>query len=105
MPEERADVDPDRLCPPVAVPEQRAPASAAEIHDAIARSRREELAQHVVADLRSQQRRRHALVAGVGVQRLVQVLRPLLEGLVRPQVEKVPGRPAVLFAARLASQR
>ena len=66
---------------------------------------REELAQHVVADLRSEQRRRHALVARVGVQRLVQVFRPLLEGLVRPQVEKVRRRPAVLLAARLAGQR
>ena len=91
---------PTAVRPPVAVPQQRAAAAAAEIDDAIAGARREELAQHVVADLRAEQRRRHALVPRVGVQRLVQVLRLLLERLVRPQVEEVLRRPAVLPAAR-----
>ena len=46
-------------------------------------------AQHVVADPRSEQRRRHPLVPRVHVQRLVQVLGLLGERLARAEVEEV----------------
>jgi hypothetical protein len=55
--EKRADVDPDGLRAPVTVPQQRAPAPAAEIDHEVAGGRRQERAQHVVADLRAQERR------------------------------------------------
>ena len=87
--EERADVDADRRRAPVAVPQQRPAAAAAEIDDEVVRLRREERAQHVVADLRSEQRRRDPLVARVGVQRLVQVLGLLGELDRGPQIEVV----------------
>ena len=72
--EERADVDADRPRSPVTVPQQRASAAAAEIDDEVVRLGRQERAQHVVADPRAQERRRHRLVPRVGVQRFVEVL-------------------------------
>jgi hypothetical protein len=85
--EERRDIDPDRLRPPVPVPQERASAAAPQVHDEIVRARGQEVAEHVVADLRTEQRRRDPLVARVGVQRLVQVLRLLVEPRDGAQVE------------------
>ena len=101
---ERADVDADRLRSPVAVPQQRAAAAAAQIDDQVVRFRREEPPQHVVADLRTEQRRRHALVARVDVQRLVQVFR--LFGVLDAwsEVEEVPRRAVVRASASAADE-
>ena len=55
--EERADVDADSRRAPILVPEERAPAAASEIDDTIAGPWREEVAEHVVANLRSEKRR------------------------------------------------
>ncbi len=96
---ERADVDADRVRAQVAVPQQRAAAAAAEIDHAIAGAGPEEFAQHVVADLRSEQRRRDALVARVRVERFVQILRLLRELIGGPQVEVLPGRRPIPAAA------
>ena len=71
----RTDVDADRRRSPVAVPQQRPAAAAAQIDDEIVRLGSEKCPQHVVADFRSEQRRRQAFVPGVGMQRLVQILR------------------------------
>ena len=101
--EERADVDADGRGAPVAVPEQRAAAAAAEIDDEVVRLGREERAQHVVADFRAEQRRRHAFVTRVGVQRLVQILRLLGELDARTQIEIVARRAVVRAAAAPAA--
>ena len=72
------------------------------------RSRRrggQECPQHVVADPRSQQRRRRPLVTGVGVQRLVQVLRLLVERIARPEIEKVRRCVRICAAASRADER
>ena len=60
-----------------------------EIDDQVGRSRREKRAQHVVADSRSEQRRRDRLVPRVGVERLVQVLGLLGIFDARPEIEVV----------------
>ena len=91
----------------VGVPDERAAAAAAEVDDDVAGPGREERPQHVVADLRAQQRRRHVLVARVGVQRLVEVLRLLGETHAGVQVEvlRVRGEPAVAGAAGEVGRR
>ena len=102
--EKRADVDADRLGAEVAVPDERAPAAAAEVDDQVAGPGPQKLPQHVVADLRSEKRRRNALVARVGVQGFVEVFRLLREGVSRAQVQILIARGLVEAAAALARQ-
>ncbi len=68
---------PKMSAPSRGVPRHRPSAAAAEIESAIAGAGREKPPEHVVADLRSEERRRDRLVAGVGVERLVEVSRSL----------------------------
>ncbi len=102
--EERTDVDADGLGAEVAVPHERPPAAAAEIDDEIARRELQELAQHVVADLRSEERRRDSLVARVGMQRFVEILRLLGELVRGPQIQILVLRRAIR-AARMTGRR
>ena len=88
-----------------AVPHQRPAAAAAEIDDEIAGRRPQELAQHVVADLRPEERRRDPLVARVDVQRFVEVLGPLGELVGRMHVEELTPRRGEDTAAAVAGER
>jgi hypothetical protein len=103
--EEGRDVDAHGARAPVAVPQQRAAAAAAEIGHEIGRARREERAQHVVADPGPEERGRDALVSRVGMQRFVEILGLLLERLARAEVEKVLRRSVVPRPARGAHER
>jgi hypothetical protein len=69
------------------VPRERASAAASKIEHTVRRPGAKESPQHVVPDFRTQQRRRHRFVTGIGVQRLVEVFRLLGVGLLRPQVQ------------------
>jgi hypothetical protein len=85
--------------------QQRASAAAAQVHDAIGRGRAQKRPQHVVPDLRAEQRRRHALVPGVGVQRFVEVPGLLGERLARPEIQKRVALLRIRAAAARADQR
>ena len=85
--EVRRDVDAHDRRAALVIPDERSAAAAPEIDDHVAGRRLEEAPQHPLADAGLQQRRRHGLVARVGVQRLVEVLRLLGERRRRPQVQ------------------
>ena len=87
---EWADVDPDRRRAPVAVPQQRTAAAAAEIDDAIVRLGSQERPKHVVPDLAIRETGRQAFVPRIGVQRLIEILRLFGELDPGPEVEIVP---------------
>ncbi len=96
---------PTTLGPEIPVPHQGTAAAAPEIDHDVPRLRAQELPQHVVADLRAEERRRHALVARVGVQGFVEVLRLFGELLGRTQIEVVVARGPIRPAASLTDDR
>src|SRR5262249_34704007 len=85
--EKRADVDADEEPCGARVPHERASTAAAEIDCAICPIEREELLEHIVANLRSEYWRRHRGVPRVGVELMVEVFRLLRELRARPEIE------------------
>jgi hypothetical protein len=84
---ERRHVDSGHGRAAAAVPDQRAAAAAPQVEHEVRWSEPQEPAQHPLPNTGLQQRRRDGLVTRVRVQRIVEVLRLLLELGQRPQVE------------------
>ncbi len=102
--EVRRDVDAHHRRAALEIPDERPAAAAPQIDDHIARRWAEEAPQHPLADAGLQQRRRHGLVARIGMQGRVEILRLLGERRRGPQVQ-IARAFGGSMSARLAHER
>ena len=91
--EERSRIDADEVRARVEIPDREAPAPAAQIEHHVARTGLQKLPQHVVAHRGGQQRRRHGLVASIGVKTVFDKLRRLVVHARRAKDEVVGAFP------------